>query len=313
MLVAKNTLKSFETIITSHATWKKVYNNLGSPRPFDVTLRDGLQNVSKENLSVFSLKTKQYIYKDIVSHYNPISLEVGSIVSPHVLPIFKDSIELFTFCEKQNKTDANKYKYPHFLLVPSKNKLKELMLHSSIYCDHFSFITSVSNSFQQKNTNKTLNENRLEIESMIQLLEFNTSKQIKLYISCINECPIEGKINNDTIVEEIMRYNCSEITSICLSDTMGSLEPNDFTYIVDKCNRQGVPYSKLSLHLHVQKERIHKVKSIFYEALDRKIIHFDVSALETGGCSVTMKQNQMAPNLSYDQYYSFLIDYMENY
>lgn len=311
MLVAKNTFKTFETIIKNRATWNQIYNNLGCPQPFDVTLRDGLQGIRKEDLSFFSLKTKQDIYKDLLTQYNPISLEVGSIVSPHILPIFKDSVELFTFCEKQNETDV--YKYPHFLLVPSKNKLKTLMLNSSISCNHFSFITSVSNSFQQKNTNKTLNENQLEIESMIQLLCFIPSKQIKLYISCINECPIEGKINNDTIVEEIMRYNCSEITSICLSDTMGSLEPNDFTYIVDKCNRQGVPYSKLSLHLHVRKERLHKVKSIFYEALDRKIIHFDVSALETGGCTVTMNRNQIAPNLSYEQYYSFLIDYMENY
>ena len=310
-MLSNKPFQNFISTMDNHIIWRKIYKHLGSPRPFDVTLRDGLQNVSKENMSFFSLDKKKDIYNSIINQYKPISAEIGSIVSPNVLPIFKDSTELFDFCEQKNNNESQFCN--HYLLIPNRNKLKELMLHSAIVCNNFSFITSVSNSFQQKNTKKTLKETKVEIESMIQLLCFNESKQIKLYISCINQCPLEGKIHNDTIVQEILQYNCPEITNICLSDTMGTLEPNDFTYIVDKCDKHGIPYSKLSLHLHVQKGRVNAVKQIFHEALDRKMIQFDVSALETGGCSVTMQQSQLAPNLSYEQYYTFLMDYLEKH
>ena len=133
---------------------------------------------------------------------------------------------------------------------------------------------------------------------------------IKLYISCINECPIEGKINNDFIINEIVKYNKKNIHNICLSDTVGTLSDEDFIYIVDNCNRLGVPFNKLSLHLHVNKERISILEKIFYSAFDRNITLFDVSLLESGGCSVTMNKNKLLPNLSYELYYEYLFKYI---
>ena len=149
---------------------------------------------------------------------------------------------------------------------------------------------------------------------MINLLE--TSHQnnfnVKLYVSCINECPISGKINNDIIIKRILKLNKININNICLSDTCGTLEVDDFKYIVDNCNNSGVPFFKFSLHLHVKPHREHVVEEIFFAALDRKIVNFDVSLLNTGGCSVTMSKENIAPNLSYDQYYRFLKNYIYN-
>ena len=45
------------------------------------------------------------------------------------------------------------------------------------------------------------------IYNMVQHIEYNYDNAIvKLYISCINECPIEGKINNDTIISRLVDY-----------------------------------------------------------------------------------------------------------
>ena len=77
---------------------------------------------------------------------------------------------------------------------------------------------------------------------------------------------------------------------------------------MDKCNQQGVPYSNFSLHLHVKKQYI--TEEIFYEALNRNITQFDVSDIESGGCSVTMEANKLCPNLSYPLYYEFLTKYI---
>ena len=40
-----------------------LYNKLGSPKPFDVTLRDGLQSLSKENQKLYTLEKKKKFMK----------------------------------------------------------------------------------------------------------------------------------------------------------------------------------------------------------------------------------------------------------
>jgi hypothetical protein len=100
------------------------------------------------------------------------------------------------------------------------------------------------------------------------------------------------------------------IDTICLSDTCGSLEPEDFEYIIDTCKFFGLPMSKISLHLHVREDRIKSIEQIIWKALDRKIVNFDVSNLKRGGCSVTMDLSQLSPNLSYELYYQSLCKYI---
>jgi hypothetical protein len=85
---------------------------------------------------------------------------------------------------------------------------------------------------------------------------------------------------------------------------------DDFEYIVDTCAFFGFPLSKFSLHLHVKREREKEVEKIIHKALDRKIINFDVSLLDSGGCSVTMNRDKTSPNLSYDLYYKSLCNYI---
>jgi len=181
-------------------------------------------------------------------------------------------------------------------------------------CKYISFITSVSNGFQKKNTKKTIEETRIEINDMLKILDLTRPPHyyVKLYISCINKCPIEGNINNDLIVDEIVKYHneSNYIQNICLCDTVGTLNDTDFTYIVDTCHQQGVPFSKLSLHLHVNSSQKVFAEKIFHSALDRNITLFDVSLLETGGCSVTMNKSQLSPNLSYNLYYTYLLKYI---
>jgi hypothetical protein len=101
-----------------------------------------------------------------------------------------------------------------------------------------------------------------------------------------------------------------KVDDICLSDTCGTLTDEDFEYIIDTCAYFGLPTNKVSLHLHVKKGREDEIEKIIHKALDRKIINFDVSELKTGGCSVTMKKENLAPNLSYELYYKSLCTYI---
>jgi isopropylmalate/homocitrate/citramalate synthase len=315
--------QSFKKWYLSSYKFGKLYNDLGKPKPFDVTLRDGLQALSKEEQNKLTTEDKLQIYHNIISIHNPKNIEVGSIVSEKVLPVFKDTIKLSEILydfqlknyqnQNQNQNQNQKGKRKNdFVLIPNEEKLKSVIDNPKI--NYLSFITSVSNSFQKKNTKMTLEESDNDIYKMLYNLDENSSREkkvfVKLYVSCINECPIDGKIDNDFIVNRILKLNNMNVDSICLSDTCGSLTEEDFEYIIDNCVFFGFPLSKFSLHLHVKREREREIEKIIHKALDRKIINFDVSYLETGGCSVTMNKRNLAPNLSYDLYYQSLCNYI---
>lgn len=274
-------------------------------KPFDVTLRDGLQALSRDEQDNFDISIKKQIYDEIITKHNPKNLEIGSCVNKKVLPIFNDTEELFNCVESTEKPKN------HYILVPNEEHLIKAI---NFGFRNFSFITSVSDSFQQKNTRMTLNQTFTNLNNMMRLLEDSPLEKynVKLYVSCINECPIDGKIHKHNIVSELFSLSLMKFDRICLSDTCGSLTNDEFIDIIEDTKKVGIDTKKFSLHLHVKPERENEVEKIFHTALDYGINEFDVSNLKTGGCSVTMDKNKMAPNLSYEQYYKFLTTYLLN-
>ena len=69
----------------------KFVNKLRKLKPFDVTLRDGLQGLSKEQQLTMKPVDMLNLYFQIKEKYQPGNMEIGSIVSSKVLPIFKNS------------------------------------------------------------------------------------------------------------------------------------------------------------------------------------------------------------------------------
>lgn len=305
---------SFRRWLLSNPKFNKFYYEIGEPHPFDVTLRDGLQALSKDEQNEFTTKKKLEIYKEIILRHKPTNVEIGSIVSEKVLPIFKDTFEFSEAINNyENENESLTEKINHFIVVPNKDKLKTIINNSNINC--LSFITSVSNSFQLKNTKMNLEQTDQEIYEMLYELDENmirTKKPIiKLYVSCINECPIEGKLDNDFIVNRILKLSKMNVENICLSDTCGTITTEDLEYIIETCIFFGLAPSKLSLHLHVKNDKENEVERLIHKALDFKVNKFDVSYLKTGGCSVTMSAKNLAPNLSYDLYYKSFVSYIE--
>jgi hypothetical protein len=308
--------KSYPKCIHSLNKWlqecqkrQSVYNRI-TPQLFDVTLTDELRNVSKEMLHIWTTPEKKNTYYRIKFNHNPKRIEVGSLVSPKVLPIFSDSLDLHKSIEDDFRC-IPKYesrKASNLYLFTPNQKMLEKAIENCV--TNFSFITSVSNAFQKNTINKTIAETKKELELMSN--EANNKGNIKLYISCINECPFNGLIDNDYIVNELLLYEKNEkIGEMCLSDTCGTLKFEDFEYIIDNCLYFGLPASKLSLHLHYSEKNLENTKQIVNYAFDKNINKFDVSMIESGGCSTTIKKENCVNNLSYELFYRFLVDYIE--
>lgn len=311
--------KSFIAACSSDPKLFNVFKSIGRPRPFDVTLRDGLQAVNKNLQNSITTDKKIEIYNNLLINYFPKNIEVGSYVSEKVLPIFKDTTDLLKYANSLNINGI----INNYVLVPN---LSQLQTSLKFGATNFSFITSVSDSFQNKNSKMTLKENEKNINEMLSFLDdyplFKIDeetddvlydikkKNVKLYVSCINECPIQGKIDNYLIVNKLVELSKLKVNKICLSDTCGTLEPEDLIFILRKCQLNKINIKNFSLHLHVKPDREHIVEELVFIALDNGINEFDVSDLSTGGCSVTMEANKIAPNMNYKQYYKFLMNYI---
>lgn len=267
-------------------------------RLFDVTLRDGLQSIPK----IYSLAEKMDLGLDIIAKRNPYAIEVGSIVSPKIVPQMKNSIELFQSFSSTYGT----YKPIDIYVVTPNYKSVQVAAKNDV-CN-FSFITSVSNMFQTKNTNMTIADTKNEIKYMVDLVKTNhEDNKIKLYISCFTECPIVGKIDNHAILAEIMYYyhtHGEQISNLCLSDTCGTLRFQDFKFIIDALIKKSVELENFGLHLHKQ-SNCDNVKNIIVYGMKNGISQYDVSYMpEIGGCSVTMENP--SGNIGYETIYECL-------
>jgi isopropylmalate/homocitrate/citramalate synthase len=299
----------------------EIFNKI-DPNLFDVSLRDGIQNANIEN---FPTSKKMEIFQTIYSENLPKRIEIGSLTSQKILPIMNDSIEMFNYAKEYLKIKKSELEFTRdlekynnnfegiYLLIPSLSKLHLALNHN---IRNFSFITSVSNKFQITNTKKSIWETKQEFKKMFEILNREhsiTNFKTKLYVSCINKCPIIGKIDNDFILKEVLYYHGKfPFDEICLSDTVGELKFDDFEYIIQNCIFFGIPPSKISLHLHYKPYNYRNIQNILFYCFKNKINKFDVSMLDAGGCSLTMRPEQRPQNLSYDMFYVFLDKYIND-
>jgi len=301
---------SVYNIISKSIRHKEIYNTI-SPILFDVSLRDGIQGA---NPTEWNTDRKRNVFDTIYKTYNPQSMEIGSLCSYKLLPIMSDTQELYMHAVSSfNRDIETNIEHNAYVLIPSISKLQKAFIYGMT---NLSFITSVSNKFQLKNTNMSLTQVKTEFSQLFDVLNkhpFPEKYKKKLYISCINECPIVGKMDVDFVIHEILYYNSRyTFDELCLSDTCGTLLYDDFVYIVDTIQLFGVPLSTISLHLHVSNTNLKNLEYILRHCFRIGIRKFDVSMIETGGCSVTMNSERLLSNLTYEQFYTILQTHIDN-
>jgi hydroxymethylglutaryl-CoA lyase len=219
------------------------------------------------------------------------------------MTMYKYTANLINACPEYAKVEP-------YLLIPTLPRLVDAIDNG---VSGVSFITSVSESFQMKNTRKTLEQTRSELKEMLEYIDDRAPHlHTKLYVSCINCCPINGYQDMDYVLNQLLQYSNFDINELCLSDTCGNISFDTFEYIVDAMIVFGFPVSKISVHLHVSSTNARNVEQILLYCFRKGIWRFDVSSIETGGCSVTMHKSTTSANLSYDFFYSTLNKYAES-
>lgn len=222
----------------------------------DVSLQDGLRSENREPFSFFE---KKKLYHKFIDLEIPYKIEIG---------LLSENEDIYDYIYENNKlTDMQ-------VLVPSYQDLGKVLKKG---VQHLSFMTSCSNKYQEKYANQTLKETTMELDKIF--CELRDKKVVKkLYISCINECPIDGKIDNDFIIHQVVdNYQKYDLEEICLSDTCGSLTFKNYKYLIDSLLQYSFLRTKIGLNLRINNKNQYEMEEIIRYSIKNNICRFDVS------------------------------------
>lgn len=212
-------------------------------------------------------------------------LDFGSFVSPKAIPQMADTHEVMT----QLDTSGSATKL--LAIIANARGAEDAIKYDAIHYLGFPF--SISETFQMRNTNKTIAQ-ALDEVALIQEMCVKSGKELVLYISMGFGNPYGDEYSAALAIEWFRKIAALGITNIALADTIGVATPENISYIFGHL----VPeFSKLSIGAHFHSTpatRIEKLDSA-YQAGCRK---FDSALLGIGGCP--MAKDELVGNMDTD-------------
>ena len=231
---------------------------------FEVGPRDGLQNIKNE----IPINRKIEII-DILSTTGIKKIECGSFVSAKWVPQMRGTDQIF---QEIFRKDGVKYT----ALTPNLKGFENAM---NVKVDEIAVFAAASETFSQKNVNCSIAESLERFEDI-----FKKARQKKIpvrgYVSCIVECPYEGKVKPEKVLEvtsTLLDMGCYEVS---LGDTIGKGTPKTVEALL-KVICENLHAQQLAGHFHDTSDTAIKNVEI---ALKYGITTFDTAIGGLGGC-----------------------------
>ena len=230
----------------------------------EVGARDGLQN---EPVIVDSVDKIALINQLSASGLSLI--EVGSFVSPQLVPQMADTADILAGVER--RPDIS---YP--VLVPNQKGLEAAL---SAGAEEVAIFCAASETFSQRNLNCSIKQS---FERFAKLTEMALSQGVKVrgYISCVAGCPYEGDVATKVVADlaaQLVELGCYEIS---LGDTIGIATPGQVQTLLEMVTEY-VPKQQLAVHFH---DTYGQALANIIVALDTGITTIDSSVAGLGGC-----------------------------
>ena len=231
---------------------------------FEVGPRDGLQNIKNE----IPINRKIEII-DILSTTGIKKIECGSFVSAKWVPQMRGTDQIF---QEIFRKDGVKYT----ALTPNLKGFENAM---NVKVDEIAVFAAASETFSQKNVNCSIAESLERFEDI-----FKKARQKKIpvrgYVSCIVECPYEGKVKPEKVLEVTSRLLDMGCYEVSLGDTIGKGTPKTVDALL-KVICENLHAQQLAGHFHDTSDTAIKNVEI---ALKYGITTFDTAIGGLGGC-----------------------------
>ena len=210
------------------------------------------------------------------------TIDFGSFVSPKAIPQMRDTAEVLSLLDLDNTNTKLS------AIVANKRGAVDAATHPEI--DYLGYPFSVSETFQQRNTNATLDESLERVEE-IQNICHQSGKQMLVYLSMGFGNPYGDEWNVEIVQNWVDKLANMDIKLIALSDTIGVSNPESISYLFSHLIP---PYPDVvfGAHLHTNPSTWEEKVAAAY---DNGCLRFDSAMLGYGGCP--MAKDELVGNM----------------
>jgi hydroxymethylglutaryl-CoA lyase len=211
------------------------------------------------------------------------TIDFGSFVSPKAIPQMRDTAEVLSLL------DLHHSKSKLLAIVANVRGAEEALLFPEI--DYLGFSLSLSETFQQRNTNASIAEALNAVEEIQNRCEVS-GKTLVTYLSMGFGNPYGDPYSPELVAEFVEKLEQLGIKIISLADTIG-LATSELITSLFEVNVSSFPEIEFGAHLHSTKEAIaEKVLA----GLKGGCTRFDGALKGYGGCP--MAKDKLVGNMA---------------
>ena len=218
------------------------------------------------------------------------TIDFGSFVSSKAIPQLRDTKEVLA------SLDLSISKSKLLAIVANVRGAEEASVYEQI--DYLGFPFSVSEEFQKRNTNSTIEESLIRVREIKNICT-KSNMQPVIYISMGFGNPYGEPWNTEVVIKWVKKLSEEGISIIALSDTIGVSTPENISYLFDALIPE-FPEIEFGAHLHSDpiswKEKVIAAKN-------SGCLRFDSAMKGIGGCP--MAKDELVGNLATENLIDF--------
>ncbi len=240
----------------------------------------------------------EFIPTDIKADYINLLLKVGfdtidfgSFVSPKAIPQMRDTAEVL------KRLDLSGSRSKLLAIIANYRGAEDASKHDEI--TYLGFPFSISETFQQRNTNASITE-AFETVKRIRVLCDTTGKELLVYLSMGFGNPYGDGWSKELVLDWAQKLAAEGVNYISLADTIGIAEPAQISelYGLLSTNLKG---TTLGVHLHSTPNTWReKVEAAYQSGCNR----FDTALKGYGGCP--MAKDELTGNIATENVVGYL-------
>jgi hydroxymethylglutaryl-CoA lyase len=219
------------------------------------------------------------------------TIDFGSFVSPKAIPQMRDTAEVLS------KLDLSNTKSKLLAIIANYRGAEDAAKHPEI--TYLGFPFSISETFQQRNTNSGINES-FDTVKRINDLCGKSDKQLLVYLSMGFGNPYGDEWNAEIVLQWAEELIDEGINNIALADTIGVATPEQINSLYPLLTNQ---FSNIDfgIHLHSTPDTWQEKIEAAYKSGCRS---FDTTVKGYGGCP--MAKDELTGNIATENLIGYL-------
>jgi hydroxymethylglutaryl-CoA lyase len=219
------------------------------------------------------------------------TIDFGSFVSPKAIPQLRDTAEVLA------QLDISNAKSKLLAIVANTRGAEEASKQEAI--TYLGFPLSISETFQQRNTNKSIIEALNSIQEIQEVCK-KSNKILVAYISMGFGNPYGDPYDLEVVEKFTDILSTLDVKIISLADTIGVSQPAQIQYLFKTLTTR-FPSIEFGVHLHSNPTTaVEKIEAAYLSGCQR----FDGAIKGFGGCP--MAEDELVGNLATETILSFL-------